>query len=103
MSTPILRVCPECGHENWGMVLPSTVQQRSTITLPPPATCEECDALLVPSGHKAREGQVQLQKVSDDDIPDEVLPCHIPGETDPCPNCPLDHCRYPEEGRGGRS
>ena len=36
--------------------------------------------------------------VSDADISDDSLPCHMPGYDDPCVDCPLDNCPYTDDG-----
>lgn len=56
MIGPVLRVCPECGHENWGERL---ANKYRIIQLPPPRTCEVCDApLVVPVRHVDRSQAV---------------------------------------------
>jgi len=44
MIGPMLRICPECGHENWGLTLHNG---KGHIQLPPPKTCENCDEVLI--------------------------------------------------------
>lgn len=52
---PVIRVCPECGHENSGIRL-----QPSGAYLPPPRTCEKCDTPLVAPVRKVDRHQAGL-------------------------------------------
>ena len=63
MTGPACRVCPECGHENWGLRLMDT-KGYVLYQLPPPKTCEICDALLVVTVRHVAQAQASLQGVS---------------------------------------
>lgn len=62
MIGPACRVCPECGHENWGIRL---MDPKGFVLyqLLPPRTCEVCDTLLVVTVRHVHQAQACLQGV----------------------------------------